>query len=104
LRLIYLCRFSEILQTLMDQKKYAKAIEICKIHGDKNPKLWTDALALFSDESVLIQGQDIAYLLEEILSNIEESNLLSPLGVIQIMAKNRSATVGMVKVRLHFVY
>jgi hypothetical protein len=82
----------------MNQGNYTKVVEICKVHCDNNPKLWTDALTLFSQESVTIQGQDTKYLLDEVLSNIEERNLLSPLGVIQIMSKNRSATVGMVKV------
>lgn len=65
----------------MKQSQYSRVIDICRTHGDKNPSLWTDALVMLSDENLTMQGPDTANLLENVLSNIEERDLLSPLAV-----------------------
>ncbi|KAL3893764.1 MAG: hypothetical protein SGCHY_005643 [Lobulomycetales sp.] len=44
-----------------------------------------------------MQTAETAVLLEEVLASVERLKLMSPLGMVQVLSNNRSATVGMVK-------
>ena len=63
--------------------------------SDKNPSLWTQALAHFAEQSNT--SADAAVALTQALEQIDKRNLLPPLGVVQVLARNSSVTLGTVK-------
>lgn len=82
---------------LMERADYTRVLGICKLHGEANPQLWVDVLTLFADRELTMQTAETAVLLEEVLASVERLKLMSPLGMVQVLSNNRSATVGMVK-------
>lgn len=57
--------------------------------------MWTRALAHFAEQSN--SSTDAATALTQVLDQIDKRNLLPPLGVVQVLARNSSVTLGMVR-------
>ncbi|KAI8920863.1 hypothetical protein DFJ77DRAFT_139260 [Powellomyces hirtus] len=87
----------DILQQHMDAEDFASVIATCKTYGDADPSLWTQSLAFFAERGTGLGGPDPQAELLEVLGQIDKKNLLPPLQVIQILARNSSVTIGMVK-------
>jgi hypothetical protein len=81
--------YSEILRYHMEgadpaadpQARGAEVIRACKRFGDKDPRLWVDALTFFAADSDAGAGPEIA----EVLAAIERERLVPPLVVVQIL-------------------
>ncbi|KAI9088717.1 hypothetical protein DFS34DRAFT_708836 [Phlyctochytrium arcticum] len=87
----------DILRQHMETDDYASVIATCNTHGDGDPSLWTQALAYFAEKGTGLGGDDPQAELLEVLHNIDRRNLLPPLQVIQILARNNSVTIGTVR-------
>ncbi|TPX36028.1 hypothetical protein SmJEL517_g01773 [Synchytrium microbalum] len=86
---------SGILQYYIDRNDVAGIIDSCKKYGDKDSSLWTRSLAHFAEQSS--SSTDAATALTQVLDQIDRRNLLPPLGVVQVLARNSSVTLGMVR-------
>ncbi|TPX44023.1 hypothetical protein SeMB42_g03800 [Synchytrium endobioticum] len=86
---------SGILQHYIDNSDVSGIIATCEKYGDKDPSLWTRALGHFAEQSSASTNAVVA--LTQVLEQIDKKNLLQPLGVVQILARNSSVTLGMVK-------
>jgi tetratricopeptide (TPR) repeat protein len=82
----------DIIQYYMDQKDYENVINCCMKYGHLDSNLWVQVLNYFSkndhDDSYVDSNEYIS----RILQKIEKDNLLPPLLVVQILAKNGSKT------------
>ncbi|KAI8826715.1 uncharacterized protein EV422DRAFT_511151 [Fimicolochytrium jonesii] len=87
----------DILQQHMDAGDYASVIATCKEYGDADIGLWTQALAFFAEQGTGLGGPNPQAELLEVLDTIDRKSLLPPLQVIQVLARNPSVTIGMVK-------
>ncbi|KAI8593020.1 hypothetical protein BDZ88DRAFT_405220 [Geranomyces variabilis] len=87
----------DILQRHMDAEDFPKVIATCKTYGDADPSLWTQSLAFFAGRGTGLGGPDPQVELLQVLEQIDKKNLLPPLQVIQILARNPAVTIGMVK-------
>ena len=75
------------------------------LHADKNlpireddKSLWPQALVYFADKVAgTTSSRDATREFAEVLDVIDKENILSPLEVIQILAKNSAVTIGMVR-------
>ncbi|KAI8806579.1 hypothetical protein BJ742DRAFT_816359 [Cladochytrium replicatum] len=85
----------------MEVKDYAKVLETCRKHGEKERSLWIETLAFFAASASNPSQNDLTSsaqsYLTMILDDIDKMNLLPPLQVLQILAKNPAVTVGMVR-------
>ncbi|KAK2167121.1 hypothetical protein LSH36_32g21058 [Paralvinella palmiformis] len=84
--------YQQIVQYHMDHGEYMHIIETCKRFGQQDPNLWIQALAYFSGKE-----EDCKQQIIEVLSHIDDRNLLPPLLVIQTLAHNSTATLAVVK-------
>ncbi|KNC99120.1 tethering complex subunit PEP5 [Spizellomyces punctatus DAOM BR117] len=87
----------DILQQHMDAEDYSSIIATCKTYGDQDPSLWTHALAYFAEKGTGLGGPNPQEDLLEVLDNIDRRNLLPPLQVIQVLARNSAVTIEMVR-------
>jgi len=69
----------------MDHKEFDHVIETCQKYGHDHPKLWTWALSYLTHQEA---SGEVSARLSEVLSYIDEHNLLSPLLVVDILAQN----------------
>lgn len=84
--------YQQIVRYHMEHSEYDAIIEDCQKHGSKDPSLWTQALAYFAKKEEHCKGHII-----EVLNHIDKCNLLSPLLVIDTLAHNSTATLGVIK-------
>ena len=84
--------YHDILFCHMGTNAYANVIEACEKFGDKEPSLWIHALEFFACATV-----DVRIYIADILTNIEQKELLPPLIVVQILSAHPNATVDYVK-------
>ncbi|KAJ3086934.1 hypothetical protein HK102_012146 [Quaeritorhiza haematococci] len=111
--------YKDILQFHMDAEDYPKVILTCKKYGTQDPTLWTQALSYFAEKATLDPTLLSTYgtgsfdtastgipatatgtanrELVEVLETIDKKNLLPPLQVIQVLARNPAVTIGMVR-------
>ncbi|KAJ3022002.1 Vacuolar protein sorting-associated protein 11 [Thoreauomyces humboldtii] len=87
----------DILQQHMDASDYTNVISTCKAYGDADPSLWTQSLAFFAEKGTGLGGPNPQAELLMVLDTIDKKNLLPPLQVVQILARNSTVTIGMVK-------
>ncbi|XP_066929796.1 vacuolar protein sorting-associated protein 11 homolog [Clytia hemisphaerica] len=81
-----------ILRYHMDHEDYDAIIEDCKNYGVKDASLWSQALAYFASKEEACKSHII-----DVLNHIDKINLMSPLHVIETLAHNSTATLGVVK-------
>eukprot|EP00049_Salpingoeca_infusionum_P018926 m.359345 g.359345 ORF g.359345 m.359345 type:complete len:979 (+) comp18539_c0_seq1:118-3054(+) len=79
-----------ILLYYIEKKAYTDVIETCKRYEDK--ALWAQALEFFAGDA---EGSRLH--LADVLTEIRTNNILSPLMVIDVLAKNDTVTLSSVK-------
>jgi len=84
--------FQQILRYHMEHDDYDAIIQDCQKYGTKDASLWNQALSYFSKKEDSCKSHII-----EVLNHIDKCNLLSPLMVIDTLAHNSNATLGVVK-------
>ncbi|KAJ3043409.1 Vacuolar protein sorting-associated protein 11 [Rhizophlyctis rosea] len=91
----------DILQYHIDEQDPKAVIATCKQYGDADSTLWTHALSYFAEKgthpSASLGPDQCPPELLEVLNTIDRRNLLPPLQVVQVLSKNASVTVGMVR-------
>lgn len=86
--------YNEILRYHMDREDSSKVIEICEQFEEEDKKLWIRALVYFGERSD--EEQCVAYL-QKSLRMVEEHELMPPLAVVRLLAKNPSTPLGVVQ-------
>ncbi|KAI9017630.1 hypothetical protein BC832DRAFT_40189 [Gaertneriomyces semiglobifer] len=86
--------YQDMIRQHMRSDDYAEILMTCQEHGNKDPNLWVEALGYFAEKS---PADDTERYLQQVLTSIDQKNLLPPLQVIQILSRNPSITVGMVR-------
>ncbi|KAJ7570925.1 hypothetical protein O6H91_01G140100 [Diphasiastrum complanatum] len=88
--------YKEVMACYMQDADYPGLISCCKRLGDASrggdSSLWADVLAYFGEH-----GENCCDEVKEILVYIERDNLLPPLIVLQMLAKNQTLTLSVVK-------
>jgi len=87
--------YNEIVQFYMDNDDYENVIASCKKYSKNDPNLWIKALSYFSNKEP--DERDFRSEIGEILRNIEDSKLLPPLQVIQLLSKSPNSYLGLIK-------
>lgn len=92
--------FGEILRFHIEHRgDLESAIQTCRRFGPQDPNLWIQAL-----QSISREGECPPEYLSEILDQIESNRLMSPLLVLQTLAKSSTAGLGLLRdflIRLH---
>ncbi|XP_065898178.1 vacuolar protein sorting-associated protein 11 homolog [Dysidea avara] len=83
--------FQQILHYHMEHKDYNSVMDTCRRHGMRDPHLWVQALSYFGSQPAANKK------IEEVLKHIEDTNLLPPLMVVQILAEHDVATLADIK-------
>lgn len=83
--------FHEIVQTFMDKDDYDSVLRECDRHGQRDPKLWVQALSYFAKKP------DGDTYIAQVIQHIEAQKIIPPLLVVQILAQNRTTTLSMVR-------
>ncbi|KAL4537889.1 hypothetical protein Ndes2526B_g04250 [Nannochloris sp. 'desiccata'] len=82
--------FREAAAVLADAHDWPALLEICHVHGSAatggDPEVWHDALEQLSSPAAASPGADAA--LRELLSRIEAEEVMPPMAVLPILAKN----------------
>ncbi|KAJ3101070.1 Vacuolar protein sorting-associated protein 11 [Phlyctochytrium bullatum] len=90
--------YSEIVRYHIEEDDYAGVVDACKRFGEIDSSLWPQALTFFAERGTGLVGRSEAQAnLNEILDAIERKNLMPPLKVLEILAKNSAVTIGMVR-------
>ncbi|XP_074656340.1 vacuolar protein sorting-associated protein 11 homolog [Tubulanus polymorphus] len=84
--------YSQILRYHMEHSEYIDIISKCKKFGMTDPSLWVQALSYFAKREDNCRTQ-----IMEVLTHIDEQNLLPPLLVVQTLANNSTATLAVIK-------
>ena len=84
-----------ILNYYIKKRDSAKVITTCQDHGMNQTSLWVDAFWFFVSESK--EDAKNSTRLQLVLHEIEKNKLLSPLMVINILAKNNGTTIDVLK-------
>eukprot|EP00727_Mastigamoeba_balamuthi_P012483 m51a1_g7858 putative vacuolar protein sorting-associated protein 11 homolog (936) ;mRNA; r:250849-254074 len=84
--------YHEIMQQYMEQKDFANIIASCAKYSDLDPNLWMQVLSYFAGIPDNCDKE-----IAEVLLNIERSNLMPPLMVIQVLARKPSLALSAVK-------
>ncbi len=69
-------------------------LDICKKYGVSDRTLWIEALTYFASKEA-----DCRQYILEVLTHIEQKNLLPPLMVINALAANSTASLAIIKAR-----
>lgn len=85
-------RYHQILSYQLTCGNYQGILACCRRFGYQEPSLWTRALWIASDDSYFPPN-----ILSEILTVIEKERLLSPIQVIEILARSQSLNISNVK-------
>ena len=81
-----------LLQHYMEHDDFPNILETCQKFGDDDTNLWVQALTYFGARPDFPQQY-----IEQILAQVEERNLLPPLVVVQVLARNRKMPLSIVK-------
>jgi len=88
--------YKEVISCYMQDSDYEGLIACCKRLGDSSrggdPSLWADVLKYFGE-----LGEDCSKEVKEVLVYIERDDILPPIIVLQILAKNPYLTLSVVK-------
>ncbi|ELT88573.1 hypothetical protein CAPTEDRAFT_218778 [Capitella teleta] len=84
--------YQQILNYHIEHDDHQHIIETCKKFGTVDPQLWVQALSYFAGKE-----QNSKHYITEVLSHIEKQNLLPPLLVVQTLAHNSTATLGIIR-------
>ena len=85
-------RYQDIVRFHMDNNENRQVLKTCQKYGENNPNIWVDVLTFFTE-----RPGDCTREITEVLDNISTKNLLSPLQVVEILSKNPSITLDLVK-------
>ncbi|XP_078494941.1 vacuolar protein sorting-associated protein 11 homolog [Ciona intestinalis] len=85
--------YQQILRYHMDHESHGLVVETCRSYGEKDPTLWQQALTYFARQRDVDCRQHIT----QVLAHIEKHNLVPPLLVIQMLSKNSTVTLGVVR-------
>jgi len=87
----------EIIQTHMERHEYSQVILDCYKFGREDPNVWIQVLTYFA--TLDDEGDDQKYQKEigEVLRNIQNSDLMSPLLVLQILSQKPSMPLSVVR-------
>nr|CAB3267620.1 vacuolar protein sorting-associated protein 11 homolog [Phallusia mammillata] len=85
--------YQQILRYHMDHEAHGLIVETCRRHGDRDVTLWQHALTYFAQQ----RDSDCRQHIAQVLTHIEKHNLLPPLLVIQLLSRNPSTTLSVVK-------
>ena len=77
----------------MERNEHQHIIETCKKFGTLDSQLWVQALSYFAGRE-----DNCKHFITEVLTHIEKQNLLPPLLVVQTLAHNSTATLGIIRV------
>ena len=96
---IMLRRYRDAISTMARIHDWRGIVEVCQMHGcDINqggdPMVWQDALASLSCPEAIPDGEGH---LKKLLDEIDEKNIVPPLTVLSILAKNPDLKFGVVK-------
>jgi len=85
--------YRDLLNYYMQQKDHQNIVQLCKTHGQDDTNMWLEALLYFvqSDEG------EFAAEISEILQHIDEEDVLQPLAVVRILAKNSKTKLATIK-------
>jgi hypothetical protein len=83
---------TEIVQFQMSKQQYAKVIRSCRKFTEHDPQLWVEALIYFAAQPGACEAE-----LTQVLDHIDRLGLLPPLMVVQILARNPSKPVSVVR-------
>ena len=96
--------YNDLLEFYMERQEYNNVLQSCQSFGDKQPLLWTKALVFFVEKGVRDSTESLNKLptqpnkdLVQVLEQIDKRRLLSLLQVVQLLSKNPSVTLGIVK-------
>lgn len=82
--------FREAAAVLADAHDWPALLEMCQVHGSAatggDPEVWHDALEQLSSPAAASPGADAA--LRELLSRIEADEVMPPMAVLPVLAKN----------------
>ena len=84
--------YKELVQYHMDHNEHKNVITACKKFGDRDPSIWVQVLTYFANKS-----EDCRNEISEVLKVIDQQNLLPPLRVVEILSRNQTTTLEMVK-------
>lgn len=82
----------ELLNFYISIKENSQIIQLCKEHGKKESNLWIQALKYFAKPE-----NEAEHMINEVLREISELQNLSPLLILNILAKNRNVNFQLVK-------
>lgn len=95
---IMLRRYRDAISTMTRVHDWQGIVNVCLTHGDLSqggdPMVWHDALASLSCPDAISEAEDC---LRRILDEIDEKNIVPPLTVLSIIAKNPDLQFGVVK-------
>ncbi|XP_015915607.2 vacuolar protein sorting-associated protein 11 homolog [Parasteatoda tepidariorum] len=84
--------YQQIIFYHIENRDFEAIMRTCELFGNYDPNLWVQALWFFCQE----EKSQKPYVMT-ILSEIERNNLLSPILVVDIMAKSHTATLDLIK-------
>ena len=91
-------RYREAIAVMSDIHDWDSILEVCQEHGDAiqggDPMVWHEALKCLSSSNA---GPGSEATLQTLLSIIEENNIMAPLTVLNILARNPHLKLGLVK-------
>ncbi len=87
--------YQRILQNHMENNDYISILDTCKRYGTQDTNLWIQSLQYFSKR----EEYNCKEYIMQVLANIEQYNLLTPLMVVKILSQNSTLTIDVVKVR-----
>jgi hypothetical protein len=76
----------------MEKNAYSEIIDACKKYGTADRNLWVQALSYFAGKE-----DDCKTQISEVLAHIDKRNLLPPLMVVDVLARNSNATLAVIK-------
>lgn len=82
----------ELLNFYISIKENSQIIQLCKEHGKKESNLWIQALKYFAKPE-----NEAEHMINEVLREISELQNLSPLLILNILAKNKNVNFQLVK-------
>jgi len=89
--------YYEIIQTHMERHEYARVLQDCFKFGKQDPNLWIQALTYFATLDDDDNGAKYEKEIGDVLHNIDNQNLMSPLLVLQILSQKPSMPLNVVK-------
>jgi len=92
--------YQQILRYHMDHGSFDHVLATCRRYGEKDSVLWQQALTYFVNQpSTTEEGGslDCKQYIQQVVQHIDKNDILPPLLVIQLLSRNPSAQLGLVK-------